>query len=135
MQKCIKYTFCARELWLMYNAAAMFEVVEMTGGADKLEGIILAKTPEAVDKLFDIFLCLAKNGNAARKYIGYDCDELPDKDAVAALTTVDDIARMRDAVMNAIIAGVGRETQNSEDAEVDLGLEELNAKKAKKKTT
>ena len=129
MQKCIKYTFCARELWLMYNAAAMFEVMGITGGTDKLDGILLTKTPEAVDKLFDIFLCLAKNGNAARKYIGYDCDELPGKEAVAALTTVDDIARMRDAVMNAIMTGVGREIQNTEEIEVDLGLEELNVKK------
>jgi hypothetical protein len=113
----------------MYNAAAMFEVMEIAGGTDKLDGILLTKTPEAVDKLFDIFLCLAKNGNAARKYIGYDCDELPGKEAVAALTTVDDIARMRDAVMNAIMTGVGREIKNDEDVEIDLGLEELNVKK------
>ena len=129
MQKCIRYTFCARELWLMYNAAAMFEVTDIVGGTDKLDSVLLSQTPEAVDKLFDIFLCLVQNGNAARKYIGYDCDELPGKEAVAALTTVDDIARMRDAVMNAIIAGVGREVKSDEDVEVDLGLEELNVKK------
>ena len=35
----------------------------------------------------------------------------------------------RDAVMNAIIAGVGREVKSDEGTEVDLGLEELNVKK------
>ncbi len=131
MQRCIKYTFCSRELWLMYNAAAMFKIMDIVGGADKLSDVLLSQAPEAVDKLFDVFLTLAENGNAARKYIGYDCCELPAKDAVAALTTVDDLHRMRDGVINAISAGVGREITAEEDVEVDLGLEELNAKKKK----
>lgn len=131
MQRCIKYIFCSRELWLMYNAAAMFEIIDIVGGSDKLTDTIVSQTPEAVEKLYDVFLTLAKNGNAARKCIGYDCDELPGRDAVAALTTVDDLNRMRDGVINAIAAGVGREIKGADDAEIDLGLEELNQKKTK----
>ncbi len=128
MQRCIKYTFCSRELWLMYNGAAMFALRDLHGNVKGLFDAIGSDTPEGTDALVAAFRSLAENGNAARKYIGYDCDELPDKDAVAALTTVDDIARMRDAVMNAIMTGVGREIQNTEDVEIDLGLEELNVK-------
>ena len=43
MQKCIRYTFCARELWLMYNAAAMFEVTDIVGGTDKLDSVQIGR--------------------------------------------------------------------------------------------
>lgn len=134
MQRGVRYTFCSRELWLLYNGAAMFEISEIVGGTDKLSDVLLDTTPESIGKMYDVFLSLARNGMAAMKYLGYpvNSDDIPERDAIMALTTVDDIARMRESIIHAISAGVGREVSDSENAEIDLGLEEL--KQQKKKT-
>lgn len=128
MQRCVKYKFCSRELWLMYNGAAMFDIYDKYPTLEELFEAVLKNTRESADKLFDVFLILAENGEAARKYIGYETAKLPDKAELAALSAADDLGRMRDAVVNAISAGLGREVTH-EDEEIDLGLEELEAKK------
>lgn len=128
MQRCVKYKFCSRELWLMYNGAAMFDIYDKYPTLEELFEAVLKNTRESTDKLLDVFMILAENGEAARKYIGYDTDKLPEKAELAALSAADDLGRMRDAVVNAISAGLGREVTH-EDEEIDLGLEELEAKK------
>lgn len=128
MQRCVKYKFCSRELWLMYNGAAMFDIYDKYPTLEELFEAVLKNTRESTEKLLDVFLILAENGEAARKYIGYDTDKLPEKAELAALSAADDLGRMRDAVVNAISAGLGREVTH-EDEEIDLGLEELEAKK------
>lgn len=128
MQRCVKYRFCSRELWLMYNGAAMFDIYDKYPTLEELFEAVLKNTRESTDKLLDVFLILAENGEAARGYIGYETAKLPDKAELAALSAADDLGRMRDAVVNAISAGLGREVTH-EDEEVDLGLEELEAKK------
>lgn len=128
MQKCVKYKFCSRELWLMYNGAAMFDIYDLYPNLEEMFGAVMVNTRESTDKLLDVFLILAENGEAARKYIGYDTDKLPEKAELYALSAADDIARMREAVADAISAGLGREIAN-ENEEIDLGLQELEAKK------
>ena len=130
MQRCIKYIFCSRELWLMYNGAAMFALRELHDNVKGLFDAIGSDTPEGTDALVTAFRILAENGNAARKYIGYDTAELPTADEIAALSTVHDLSRMRNAVASAVVAGLGQEiTSENKEEEIDLGLEELNAKK------
>ena len=128
MQKCVKYKFCSRELWLMYNGAAMFDLYDLYPNLEELFNSVMQNTRESTDKLLDVFLILAENGEAARKYIGYDIDKLPDKAELYALSAADDIGRMRVAVADAISAGLGRDVTH-EDEEIDLGLQELEAKK------
>ena len=133
MQRCIRYKFCSRDYWLMYNGAAMFAIGDIYGGFEKLFASITPNTADGLKGLFEVFLILAENGNAARSYMGYEVTKLPDSDELAALSTADDISRMRNAVISAITAGLGREVKAEDDAEVDLGLEELNAKKKQMK--
>lgn len=128
MQKCVKYRFCSRELWLMYNGAAMFDLYDLYPNLKELFDAIMVNTRESIDKLLDVFLILAENGEVARKYIGYNTDELPDKAELYALSAADDLVRMRNAVTSAISVGLGQELKD-EAEEVDLGLEELEAKK------
>ena len=128
MQKCVKYQFCSREPWLMYNGAAMFDIYDKYPTLEELFKAVFVNTREATDRLLDVFLILAENGETARKYIGYDTDKLPEKGELYALSAADDLARMREAVVNAINAGLGREVTH-EDEEIDLVLEELEAKK------
>lgn len=130
MQRCIKYKFCSRDLWLIYNGAAMFALRERYDNIKLLFEAVMADTPEGTDELYDTFTVLAENGNAARKFIGYDIEPLPTKEELAALSTVDDISRMRNAVAACVVAGLGQEVKTEDDVEeVDLGLEELNVKK------
>ncbi len=128
MQKCVKYQFCSRELWLMSIVASMFDIYDKYPTLEELFKAVFVNTREATDRLLDVFLILAENGEAARKYIGYDTDKLPEKDELYALSAADDLVRMREAVVNAINAGLGREVTH-EDEEIDLVLQELEAKK------
>lgn len=129
MQKCIKYNYLSRELWLMYSGAAMLELSGKYGTLGELFESVSNNTPEGLNALYGAFLTLCEAGNAARRYFGYDAaDKLPGSEELAAMSTVDDIGRMRGAVVAAISVGAGQENP-CDCEEVDLGLEELNAKK------
>ena len=133
MQRCVAYKHCSRDLWLMYNGSAMFELYDRFPTLEELFEKTLKNDRESVARLYEVFLILAESGEAARKYMGYDTAPLPDIGELAALTTAEGIAKMRDTVVAAIAAGLGREVSD-EAEEIDLGLQELNAKKNTHKT-
>lgn len=128
MQRCVGFKFLSRDLWLMYNGSAMFDLYDRFATLEELFEKTLKNDRESVARLYEVFLILAENGEAARKYMGYDTAPLPDLDELKTLATAECIAKMRDAVVAAIAAGLGREVSN-EAEEIDLGLQELNAKK------
>ena len=60
MQKCVKYKFCSRELWLMYNGTAMFDLYDLYPNLEELFNSVMQNTRESTDKLLDVFLILAE---------------------------------------------------------------------------
>lgn len=132
MQRCVDYEFLSRTYRLMYNGAAMFALKEKHPDMEGLFDAVLAQTPSGVDALYDTWLVLAENGEAAKRWLGYEPNEIPRKDELAALTTVEDLSRMREAVVAAIAAGLGREFETTAKV-VDLGLEELERERKKKR--
>lgn len=131
MQRCVEYNFLSRSYRLMYNGAAMFAILEKYPELKGMFDVILASTPSGVDALYDVWLILASNGEAVKKWLGYESLPLPEKEELAVMTTVDDLARMRDAVAAAIAAGLGREFETQAKV-IDLGLEELERERKKK---
>lgn len=132
MQRCVEYNFLSRTYRLMYNGAAMFALRDKYPDMDKAVEEMLSNTPSGADCLYDVWLILAENGEAVKRWLGYEAIELPRKDELATLTTVDDLGRMRDAVVGAIAVGLGREFETKAKV-IDLGLEELEREKNKKK--
>lgn len=131
MQRCVEYNFLSRSYRLMYNGAAMFALNEKFPGLEGVFETIMESTPSGTDALYDVWLILASNGEAVKKWLGYEAVPLPEKDELAAMSAVDDLARMRDAVAAAIMAGLGREYESKAKV-IDLGLEELEKERKKK---
>lgn len=80
----------------------------------------------SITELIDIFCTLAKHGELSRRYIGYDAMKLFGKTELLALLQPNDIPEIRDAVMSALIDGIG---DRKNDDPVDLGLLKLNKEK------
>ena len=86
MQRCVEYNFLSRSYRLMYNGAAMFAILEKYPELKGMFDVILASTPSGVDALYDVWLILASNGEAVKKWLGYESLPLPEKEELAVMT-------------------------------------------------
>ena len=109
----------------------MFALIDKFTSLEGAFEAAMTSTPSGVDALYDVWLILASNGEAVKKWLGYETVPLPEKEKLAAMSNVDDIANMRDAVAAAIMAGTGREYESKAKV-IDLGLEELEKDRKKK---
>lgn len=112
---------------MTFNGAAMFEIEERFGGATKLLDE-LSDGREGFDKLCQATAILAEQGELVRRHFGYEPGPMLTEETVRALATPKDIVLLRQAVINAVMQGYGREVTDDQE-EVDLGLAELEQKK------
>lgn len=113
---------------LNYSIEIMFKVNEKFGGVNQALTAIEGDTLDSFQNVRWFAVELANDGELCRRRAGYD---------PRAMLTIDDISLrmppieyviLKNAVVNAIVAGYKREINSNE--EVDLGLAELHEKKA-----
>lgn len=127
--KALKFTLAGRVYHLLFNGAALFEVEDRFGGANRLIETALCSGREAFEALCEGFSILAEQGELARRALGYDPEPMVDKEEIRALVTPLELVEMRSALVRAVMLGFGREIESEEDT--DLVLLELSQKKTK----
>lgn len=128
--KSVKISLGGESYYLTFNGAALFDIEERFGGSTKLLDELNAGR-EGFDKLCQATAILAEQGELVRRHFGYEPGSILTEETVKALATPKDIVLLKQAVINAVMQGYGREVTNDQE-EVDLGLAELQQKKTKR---
>lgn len=113
---------------LNYSVEIMFKVNEKFGGVNQALTAIEGDTMEGLQSVRWLAAEMANDGELCRREAGCDPRKMLTIDDISMRMTPLDYAILKGAVVNAIVAGYRREVDNGED--VDLGLAELNEKKA-----
>lgn len=129
-----KFTLQGKTYYLCLNAAALFAIYDRFPEAESAVDPLSATGKRGFETVCAYLAILATNGELVRRFEGYDKGEMPTEGYFRAmLSPLDDLAA-RAAIRRAIALGFGREVADEEnqheDGAVDLGLQELNAKKA-----
>lgn len=114
---------------LNYSVEIMFKVNEKYGGVNAALDAIEAESVEAAANVCWLAIELANDGELCRRIAGHTPRKmLGDKDVSLRMSPMEYID-LKEKVIQAIHAGYRRETAS--EKEVDLGLAELNEKKAR----
>lgn len=113
---------------LNYSVEVMFRVVEKYGGVNQALDAIEKDTREAFEHLRWLAVELANDGELCRRMQGLEAHELLKAEEITTRMAPYDYVLLKGKVVEAIYAGYHRETESEE--EVDLGLAEINEKKA-----
>lgn len=121
MIPCIGATVGGITYYPLYNNQAMFRMQDSYPG-DVLDQ--LKENSKASFQLaFDIFRLLCEEGEAVRKFYGYEPGQLPDWETAEQTYSPSDTMTMKTAIYAAVTLGCTREFDAEE--EVDLILLEL----------
>lgn len=113
---------------LNYSVEIMFKVNEKYGGINKALSIIESDTPESVQAVRWFAAEMANDGELCRREAGFEHKKMLAIDDISMRMRPIDYALLKNSVVNAIVAGYRREVDSAE--EMDIGLAELNEKKA-----
>lgn len=118
------------EIPLYYNGYAMYAVRDALG-EEKIYDVLAQDTPEAFEKLCQVASILATQGELYRRYLGMDKGRILSAQVLRLILRPADAVVLRRAVLDAFVAGM--QTEEAEDADIDVGLQALDAEKSKKK--
>lgn len=121
-------TINGEERPLNYSIEMMLKVNEKFGGIAKALDAIEKDTMTAIQHVRWFAVELANDGELCRRADGYEPRRMLTLDDLSLRMSPYDYVLIKDAVVKAIMAGYRREVDSNED--VDLGLAELNEKKA-----
>ena len=113
---------------LNYSIEIMFRVNEKFGGVNQALKAIEGDTRDSVQAVRWFAVQLANDGELCRREAGNDPRKMLTIDDISMRMSPLDYMLLKNAVVNAIVAGYRREVNSTE--EVDLGLAEINEKKA-----
>lgn len=128
MDKMIPVVIAGRERLLNYSIEVMFDVNEKFGSVNTLFDLMQQNTRDGFEATKWLVLRMANDGELCRRAEGYDAAPMLTNDDISARIRPVDFADLVAAATDAVRLGYQRENQD-EDQEVDIGLEELNAKK------
>lgn len=127
--KAVKINLAGQDYYLTFNGAAMFAFEDAFGGSGEYFEKSSGMNREAFDAVCEAAAILSEQGELARRALGYDKGPIPSRELLTVCVTPADMVRLRQAVLNAVVAGFGREVEGREDT--DVGLVELEQKKTK----
>ena len=119
-----------QERFLNYSIEIMFKVNEKFGGVNKALDAVAADTPDGVDAVRWFAVELANDGELCRREAGYDPQPMLKLEELSMRMRPIEYASLKASVVKAIFAGYKKDLPQDENQEVDLGLAELNEKKA-----
>ena len=115
--------------YLNYSVAVMFDMVEKFGNLNAALDILLPDNRDSFDALRWFFVKMVNDAELCRRDAGYDHGKLLEESDISPRMSPLDYAVMKAAVIDAINRGYLRETATEDKEDIDLGLEELRAKK------
>lgn len=115
---------------LNYSIEVMFNMREKYGTIDAALGIIEQDNMAAFDAVRWFAIQMANDAELCRRDAGYDHSPILTEAAITPHISPLEYEELRGAVVQAISIGYRRENGGDEDKETDLGLAELQAKKA-----
>lgn len=128
MDRMIITTINGEERELNYSVEVMFNMTEKYGSISAALDIIEKGGKEGFEAVRWFAIQMANDGELCRRDAGYDPKPMLTADSITPRIRPIDLELLTADVVNAIALGYKRETDQSE--EVDVGLAELNAKKA-----
>lgn len=127
--RAVTVTLEGRTYHLVFNGAAMFEAEELFGSSSAMIKAVFLPGKEGMDALCKAVSMLSAQGEAVRRYMGYEADTPISEETIKILAGPEDLFRLAEAVNRAVTIGYGREVE--EKGDTDLGLAELRQKKTK----
>lgn len=115
---------------LNYSIEVMFDMTDKYGSIQKALDIIEKDGREGFETVRWFAVQMANDAELCRREAGYDPRPMLTEDAITPRIKPLDYEILKGHVVNAIVLGYQRDLPEAQDEEVDLGLAELNAKKA-----
>ena len=115
------YKHGGKEYWLVY-----FEIKERYG-TDPFERL-RADDRSGWDCAIGCLLILAREGELCRRYMGYEPLPMLDEETLRRTVLPDGVVNVKNAVAEAIFAGMRIENALKDDSPVDVGLLEFEKK-------
>ena len=128
MFKTVPCEISGRSCLLHFSMGVLFDVQEKFGSAQAALDLIMDGGREGFEAVQWLALRMAREGEMARRAVGYEPQPLPDDGDVADLIGPREYTALRTAVIRACSLAFSREVE-SEDAETDLVILELAEKK------
>ena len=128
MDKMITANIAGELRELNFSIEVMFNVAEKYGSVKGALDTIDAGGRDGFATVRWLAVQMANDAELCRRSAGLDPKEMLKEDDISTLIRPIDFEILTAAVVNAISVGFGREIES--DEEIDLGLAELNAKKA-----
>lgn len=127
--KAEKIKVAGTDYYLVFDGEAMFQIRDEFGGTKLLLETLEQDTREGFTATCAAAAILAERGELIRRRLGYAPGQIPERDDFALFVRPFEIVGVKNAVINAITLGYGREIKPADGGEYDEGLEELNQKK------
>ena len=127
MDKMVTAVIKGEERLLNYSIEIMFKVHEKFGGITQALAALDGDDKKSVEDTLWLLTELVNDGELCRRAANLEPMEMLSTDTLMRISPVEYI-RYKDSVIKAILAGYGREIPGED--EIDLGLAELNEKKA-----
>ena len=120
------YKHGGKEYWLVYTADAYFEIKEQYGTEpfDRLR----ADDRSGWDCAVGCLLILAREGELCRRYMGYEPLPMLDEETIRRTVLPDGVVNVKNAVAEAIFAGMRIANAKQDNQPVDIGLLEFEKK-------
>lgn len=128
----ITINIAGQDFYLLYNGAAMYALRDKFGDA-KIYEVISHNNYESFSALCDILAEMITQGELFRRWNGYDKGKIVTGATLRVILRPIDIPIAQQAVLDAFVEGMRNETPEDED--IDLGLQEIESKKGKKKAS
>lgn len=125
----VKLTVAGTTYSLVLDGEAMFQIRDAFGGTKLLLEQLEQDTREGFQAACAAAAIMAEQGELVRRRLGYEPGGIPDTDTFALLVRPYEIVALKNAVIQAVTLGYGREVKAPESDEYDEGLEELRQKK------
>ena len=130
MDRMIKTVIAGHERLLNYSIEVMFSVAERYESASAALEKLYGESMESFEAVRFLAVMMANDGELCRREAGYDPEPMLTVEDVSPRMSPAEYIKLREAVAAAIYAGYRRDVSGGEDAEQDMGLAELEAKKA-----
>ena len=126
--KTIEYEFDGKTYYLCMNGKALFDCYEKFGTEVDITDNIKDMTPKSFENICWLLSKLSEQGELVRRYEGFDKGEMLGFGESFLHLDPLGIVKAREAIYKALALGFTR-TVESEEKEIDVGLEELEQKK------
>lgn len=132
--KTTTFTLHGKTYHLCLNAAALFAIYDRFPEGVSVSEPISVAGKRGFEAVCAYLAILGTQGELVRRFEGYDKGEMPTEGYFRIMLSPSDEVAARIALRRAIDIGFGRDVEDTEnqheDGAVDLGLQELNSKKA-----